>query len=127
MHFDVQKGTSYHSLQLKGVLSMKKTLFLILTMVVLFSVSTAYAECYVEDGTFYSNSKLSMSAFVMYMDRDGEHANLDKALQMVDDGRIKSCTKASCSVIERTKEGLVNVNILGIGTVWIHERFLHCD
>jgi hypothetical protein len=62
-----------------------------------------------------------MIAFAVAMDQN-ERA---KALQMVDDGRIKSCSQASCIVIERA-DGVVHVNIMGIGRVWIYETFLHC-
>ena len=103
---------------------MKKFKFIILTLTlnVLLFVNAAFAGCWVEDGTFYSNSKSDMIRFVIAM-QEGEK---QKALKMVDEGRINSCSQASAFVLERDKTGVVNVNILGIGKVWIFHTFLHC-
>jgi len=87
----------------------------------LFCANAALAGCYVEDGTFYAEKKLDMTAFAIYMD-EGKKAN---AMRMVDDGRIKSCSRASAIVIKRDGP-LVNVQIIGIGKVWIYNTFLHC-
>lgn len=98
------------------------TSILVLVSVLLVPSISAFAGCYVQDGTFYADGRLTMTRFVIAM---GE-GDKNKALQMVDDGRIKSCSQASCVVIKRTDEGLVNVHIVGIGKAWIYEKFLHC-
>ena len=101
----------------------KVTLSLIMfSFSVLFFIQTTFAGCYVEDGTYYSNSKYDMITFAIAMDQ----GNRQKALQMVDEGRIGSCSQASAIVLKREK-GVVNVNISGIGEVWIYETFLHCN
>ena len=84
--------------------------------------STAFAGCWVEDGTFYSSSKYDMATFVMAMDQ----GNKAKALKMVDERRIRSSTQASCVVLKR-EDPLIKVKILGIGQVWIYKTFLHCN
>ena len=102
---------------------MKKYFIILFIFLLSFSFAQqAMAGCWVDDGTFYSTSRLHMTRFAIAMDQ-GDKV---KALQMVDDGRIKSCSKASCTVLERTDAGLVKVNVLGIGTVWIWHTFLHC-
>jgi len=85
----------------------------------LFSAN-AFSGCFVQDGTFYAKGKSQMTAFAMYMDQKNP-----RAFDMVDDGRIKSCTRASAVVIKRDNK-IVNVNISGIGKVWVYETFLHC-
>lgn len=47
------------------------------------------------------------------------------AFRMVNDGRIKSSTRASAIVIKRYNP-IVYTNIIGVGKVWIYETFLHC-
>lgn len=101
---------------------MRKTFAWMLVLMLLVPASVTFAGCYVQDGTFYADGKLTMTRFIIAMGQGDQN----KAYQMVDDGRIKSCTKASCAVIKRTDDGLVNVNILGIGKVWIWQTFLHC-
>jgi hypothetical protein len=85
----------------------------------------ALAGCMVEDGTFYSKSKSSMTAFVIYMGRKGP-GDFERVTQMVNDGRIKSCRLTSASVIERFDSGIVHVYINGIGKVYIYDAYLHC-
>nr|VFK30680.1 MAG: hypothetical protein BECKMB1821G_GA0114241_106914 [Candidatus Kentron sp. MB]VFK34249.1 MAG: hypothetical protein BECKMB1821I_GA0114274_106613 [Candidatus Kentron sp. MB]VFK76612.1 MAG: hypothetical protein BECKMB1821H_GA0114242_106515 [Candidatus Kentron sp. MB] len=80
----------------------------------------ALAACFVQDGTFYAKEKSHMTAFAIYMDKRNP-----RAFDMVDDGRIKSCTRASAVVIER-EDPLVHVHIMGIGKGWIYETYLHC-
>ena len=99
-----------------------KQFFFMLFLASAFFSNSASAGCRVEDGTFYAKEKRDMSAFAIYMD-SGKKAD---ALRMVDDGRIKSCTQASAIVIERD-DPLVNVQIIGIGNVWIYKTFLHCQ
>ena len=94
----------------------------LLSLIAFVFVTNSDAGCMVDDGTFYSESKMAMTRFAIAMDQ-GDRA---KALEMVDDGRIKSCSQASCRVIKRTNEGLVNVDIMGIGKVWIWNTFLFC-
>lgn len=103
---------------------MKKLRFiiLILTLNVLLLGNAAFAGCWVEDGTFYSNSKSDMITFIIAM-QEGEK---QKVLKMLDEGLVKSCSQASAFVLERDETGLVNVNIPGIGEVWIWHTYLHC-
>ena len=68
---------------------------------------------------FYAKKKLDMTAFAIYMDQ-GKQAD---ALRMVDDGRIRSSSRASAVVVERDGP-LVHAQILGIGKVWIYKTFL---
>jgi hypothetical protein len=98
---------------------------LLLVAILLAFCKPAFAGCMVEDGTFYSKSKSSMTSFVIYMGRKGP-GDLESVTQMVNDGRVKSSTQASASVIERFDSGLVHVNIMGIGKVWIYDAYLHC-
>lgn len=100
-----------------------KKFFALMLVLLLAPAAMASAGCFVEDGTFYADGKLTMTRFAIAMGQ-GDRA---KALQMVDDGRIKSCSSASCRVIRRTDEGLVQVNIMGIGKAWIWHSFLHCE
>jgi len=102
---------------------MKRLVFgvLILLLGVFTFVNASFAGCWVEDGTFYSKSKYDMMTFAMAM----EQGNKQKALEMVDQGRIHSCSSASAIVLEREK-GFVKVHISGIGKVWIYETFLKC-
>lgn len=100
--------------------------FLFSIIMVIFLWGTSIAGCWVDDGTFYAKKKNWMVAFAMYADRDGEFASKKKALQMINDGRISSCTRATCFVIKRDG-GVVNVQILGIGKVWIYKTFLNCN
>lgn len=102
--------------------TMKMKLFLFILTAYLFTSGTCLASCYVEDPTFYSKDKHSIMTFAMAM----EQGKKNKALSMVDDGRIKSCSRASCSVIERLDNGFVHVYIAGIGKAWIYHTFLHC-
>jgi len=81
----------------------------------------AYAGCRVQDGTFYSKSKSSMTAFAIFMDQ-GKKSD---ALRMIDDGRIKSTTQATAIVLKR-EDPLVHTQIIGIGKVWIYNTFLYC-
>ena len=99
-----------------------KQLFFMLLFASTFYSNSAFAGCRVEDGTFYAKGKHDMTAFAIYMD-SGKKAD---ALRMVDDGRIKSCTQASAIVIERD-DLFVNVQIIGIGNVWIYKTFLQCQ
>ena len=89
--------------------------------VLMMFIKPAFAGCWVEDGTFYSKSKYDMITFAIAMDQGKKQ----KALQMVNEGRIHSCSQASCIVLEREK-GVVKVNILGVGPVWIYKTFLNC-
>jgi len=81
-----------------------------------------YAGCKVQNGTFYSENKLDITAFAIYMD-EGKKAD---ALRMIDDGRIKSTTQATAIVLKR-KDPIVHVQIVGIGKVWIYKTFLYCQ
>lgn len=101
---------------------MKLSFFLAAVLSVFLMVNSAFAGCYVENPTFYSKDKYSIMTFGMAMDQ----GNQKKALSMVDDGRVKACSKASCVVIERLDNGFVHVNIAGIGKAWIYKTFLHC-
>ena len=83
--------------------------------------TTAFAGCWVEDGTFYSSSKYDMTTFAIAM----YQGNRAKALQMVDERRIHTSTQASSVVLIR-ESPLVYLNIMGIGKVWIYETFLQC-
>jgi hypothetical protein len=106
---------------MKQVIFYKRFFITLLLASSLFS-SWAYAGCWVEDGTFYAQKKLDMTAFAIYMD-EGKKAD---ALRMVDDGRIKTCSQASAIVLRRDGP-LVYAQIIGIGKVWIYKTFLHCQ
>jgi hypothetical protein len=103
---------------------MKKALIILAVLVTI--AGNAFAGCYVDDPTFYSKDKTWMTAFVTYMDPDSPNRSKEKALRMIDDGRIKTCTRADALVIERDN-GLVYLYIHGIGKVWIYENFVKCQ
>jgi hypothetical protein len=100
-------------------------LFGIVVLVIILLPQSVVAGCWVDDETFFSKSRMNMTAFTIYMGRK-ESGDLDRALAMIDNGRVAVCSRASCTVIERRKDGMVHVNILGIGKVWIYEGFLNC-
>jgi hypothetical protein len=81
----------------------------------------ANAECAVDDGTFYAQEKQWMTAFAAYIGNE----ELDNALSMVDDGRVKSVTRATAFVLERD-DPLVHTHIMGIGKVWILDAYINC-
>jgi hypothetical protein len=100
-------------------------LFGVVVLIIILLPQSVMAGCWVDDNTFFSKDRLAMTAFTIYLDRKGP-GDIDRALAMVDEGRVAACSMASCTVIERRKEGMVHVNILGIGKVWIYEGFLNC-
>ena len=105
---------------LKIQISFKPYLVSLLLLCSVFS-NTVYAGCRVQDGTFYSDSKSSMTAFAIFMDQ-GKKSD---ALRMIDDGRIKSTTQATAIVLKR-EDPLIHTQIIGIGRVWIYKTFLYC-
>ena len=68
----------------------------VLAFSVLFFIEPTFAGCYIEDGTYYSNSKYDMITFAIAMDQGDKQ----KALQMVNEGRIGSCSQASAIVLK---------------------------
>ena len=75
---------------------MRKTLALMLILLLVPAVVT-FAGRYVEDGTFYASGKLAMTRFAIAVNQ-GDRA---KAFEMVNDGRIKSCSRASSVPADR--------------------------
>ena len=100
-----------------------KTVIVVLTLVILFAaLPDAFARCWVQGGTLYATSKDTLSKYDSAM-RSGNQA---EARQMIADGRIRTCSEAACEIVNRTFEGLLLVNVDGIGQVWTLERYVHC-
>ena len=100
-----------------------KTVMIVCTLGILFTaVPEAFARCWVQGGTLYATSKETMAKFDSAMRSD----NQAEAQQMIAEGRIRSCSEAACEIVNRTFEGLLLVNVDGIGQVWTLEMYVHC-
>jgi hypothetical protein len=101
---------------------MKKVTFVLILVLIFAAAPGAYARCWVEGGTFYSASKTTMTEFIGAM----QAGDQKKSQQMINEGLIKSCPEASCLILDRTEEGIMLVNISGIGQVWTYKTYVHC-
>jgi hypothetical protein len=100
-----------------------KTVMMVWILVIVFAaVPDAFARCWVQGGTLYATSKETMAKFDSAM----KSGNQAEAQQMIADGRIQTCSEAACEIVERTFEGLLFVNVDGIGQVWTLEVYVHC-
>ena len=100
-----------------------KTVMIVCTLGILFTaVPEAFARCWVQGGTLYATSKETMAKFDSAMRSD----NQAEAQQMIAAGRIRTCSEAACEIVDRTSEGLLLVNVDGIGQVWTLETYVHC-
>jgi hypothetical protein len=100
-----------------------KTVMMVLTLVIVFAaVPDAFARCWVQGGTLYATSRETLAKFESAM----KSGNQAEARQMIADGRIQTCSEAACEIVDRTFEGLLLVNVDGIGQVWTLEMYVHC-
>ena len=99
-----------------------KTGILIVIPFFLAFTGVSLADCWVEDGTYYSKNKTDLIPYAIAMDE----GNKEKAIQIVDEKEISSSNKAACTVLAR-EGSIVKVDVLDLGKVWVYRTSVHCN
>jgi hypothetical protein len=94
-------------------------LFGIVVLVIILLPQSVVAGCWVDDGTFFSKSRMNMSAFTIYMDRKAD-GDFDRVLAMVDNRRVGKRPGDETLIERRTvrKKALPAPHL----SMWILER-----
>lgn len=97
-----------------------KKVILVISLLLAFS-GVSFADCWVEDETYYSENKTDMIPYAIAMDEGKK----EKALEIVDGNQISSSSKAACTVLAR-EGSIIKVDVLDLGKVWVYRTSVHC-